>query len=68
MKVKEGIDQEVAKKMVAAIKAEKLKVQAAIQEQQLRISGKNKDDLQASIQFLRANDYGCELQYNNFRD
>lgn len=68
IKVKEGIDSEPAKKMVAAIKSEKLKVQAAIQDQQLRVTGKNRDDLQACIQFLRDGDFGVELQFNNFRD
>lgn len=68
IKIKEGIEAEPAKKMVAAIKAEKLKVQASIQDQQLRVTGKNRDDLQACIQFLRAGDFDVELQFNNFRD
>ena len=68
IKIKEGIESEPAKKMVAAIKAEKLKVQASIQDQQLRITGKNRDDLQACIQFLKSVDFDVELQFNNFRD
>lgn len=68
IKIKEGIESEPAKKMVAAIKAEKLKVQASIQDQQLRITGKNRDDLQTCIQFLKNGDFNVELQFNNFRD
>lgn len=65
---REGIDKELAKKIVAHIKDAKLKVQAAIQGEQVRITGKKRDDLQECIAALRAKDFGMPLQYNNFRD
>lgn len=63
-----GIEQDLAKKLVKAIKAEKLKVQAAVQGDQLRVSGKKRDDLQQAIQLLREFDADRPLQYVNFRD
>lgn len=68
IKVKEGIEAEPAKKIVLAIKNAKLKVQASIQESQVRISGKNRDDLQAGIALVRGMDLDLELQFINFRD
>lgn len=65
---REGIDKELAKKIVAHIKDSKLKVQAAIQGEQVRITGKKRDDLQECIASLRGRDFGMPLQYNNFRD
>ncbi|MCD5405190.1 MAG: YajQ family cyclic di-GMP-binding protein [Desulfotomaculum sp.] len=65
--IKQGIDDKTAKKIVKDIKSLKLKVQAKIMEDQLRVSGKKKDDLQKVIQFLKGNDYGLELQFVNFR-
>lgn len=65
---REGIDKELAKKIVAHIKDSKLKVQAAIQGEQVRITGKKRDDLQEAIAVLRGHDFGMPLQYNNFRD
>jgi len=65
--IKQGIDDKTAKRIVKDIKGLKLKIQAKIMEDQLRISGKNKDDLQNVIQFLKGNDYGLELQFVNFR-
>ena len=66
--LKEGIDKELAKKIVAHIKDAKLKVQAAIQGEQVRITGKKRDDLQEAIALLRSKDLGMPLQFNNFRD
>jgi uncharacterized protein YajQ (UPF0234 family) len=66
--LKEGIDKELAKKIVAHIKDAKLKVQAAIQGEQVRITGKKRDDLQEAIAALRAKEFGMPLQFNNFRD
>ena len=66
--VREGLDQETARKMVKLIKESKLKVQAAIQGEQLRVSGKKRDDLQQVMQKLRAAGLGIPLQFNNFRD
>ena len=66
--LRKGIDKELAKKIVALIKDAKLKVQAAIQGEQVRITGKKRDDLQEAIALLRTQELGMPLQYNNFRD
>ncbi len=69
VKVKEGIESEKAKAIVKLIKDSKIKVQAAIQEQAVRVSGKKKDDLQSAIRLLKsATDLEIELQFVNFRD
>ena len=68
VKIKEGIEVEKARSIVQIVKESKLKVQASIQESQVRVSGKNKDDLQVVIQTLRQHDLGIELQFVNFRD
>lgn len=67
IKVKQGIDAEVAKKITKDIKNLKVKVQAQLQDDQIRVSGKKIDDLQAVIAFLKGQDYGVELQFSNFR-
>ncbi len=66
--LKQGIDTETAKDMIKALKVGKLKVQAQIQGEQLRVSGKSRDDLQAAIALLREGDWGLPLKYTNFRD
>ena len=66
--LREGIDKELAKKIVAHIKDCKLKVQAAIQGEQVRVTGKKRDDLQEAMAALRARDFSMPLQFNNFRD
>jgi cyclic-di-GMP-binding protein len=68
VKIKEGIEVEKARAIVQAVKDAKLKVQASIQEAQVRVNGKNRDDLQAAIQSLRGRDFGIELQFVNLRD
>jgi cyclic-di-GMP-binding protein len=68
IKIKEGIDTDHARKLVQWIKDEKLKVQASIADQQVRVNGKKKDDLQACIAALRGREFDLELQYVNFRD
>jgi uncharacterized protein YajQ (UPF0234 family) len=68
IKVKQGIDKEVAKKIVALIKESKMKVQAAVQGDQVRVTGKKRDDLQEAIALLRGAKLGLPLQYQNFRD
>jgi uncharacterized protein YajQ (UPF0234 family) len=69
VKVKEGIESEKAKTIVKLIKDSKIKVQAAIQEQAVRVSGKKKDDLQSAMRLLKsATDLDLELQFVNFRD
>jgi cyclic-di-GMP-binding protein len=66
-KIQQGIPSEKAKEIVRTIKDRKLKVQAAIQADQVRVSGKNKDDLQAVMTLLRGGDYGLPLQFTNYR-
>jgi uncharacterized protein YajQ (UPF0234 family) len=68
IKVKEGIETEKAKAVVASIKEAKLKVQGAIQAGQVRVTGKSRDELQGCIQMLRGQDFGIELQFVNFRE
>jgi uncharacterized protein YajQ (UPF0234 family) len=67
--LKKGLSQELAKKIVGDIKDSKLKVQASIQGEQVRVSGKSRDDLQAVIQILRKNEdkYDIPLQFTNYR-
>ena len=66
--LKEGIDAETAKKIQRVIKDSKIKVQAAIQGDKLRVTGKNRDDLQETIALLRQQKLEAALQFNNFRD
>jgi len=66
--LKEGLDSAVAKKIVKLIKDKKLKVQAAIQGDKVRVTGKKRDDLQEVIQMLRAEELEMPLQFDNFRD
>ncbi|HXD03715.1 MAG TPA: YajQ family cyclic di-GMP-binding protein [Novosphingobium sp.] len=66
--IKQGIDRELAKQLVKAIKDAKLKVQAAIQGDELRISGKKRDDLQEAIALIRTLKVEQPLQFVNFRD
>ena len=66
-KIQQGIPSEKAKDIVRTIKDRKLKVQAAIQADQVRVSGRNKDDLQAVMTLLRGGDYGLPLQFTNYR-
>ncbi len=68
IELKEGIDKPLAKKIVKLIKDKKLKVQAAIEGEKIRVTGKKRDDLQATMQLLRAADLDIPLQFNNFRD
>ena len=68
VKVKQGIDKELAKKLVKLIKDSGLKVQAAIQGEEVRVSGKKRDDLQEVIAKCKAEDFGIPLQFENFRD
>lgn len=66
--VRQGIDTELGKKIVKLIKDSKVKTQAAIQGEQVRITGKKRDDLQEVISLLRKAELGLPLQYTNFRD
>lgn len=65
---KQGIDQENGKKISRLIKDSKLKVQAALQGDKVRVTGKSRDDLQQAIQLLRNSKLETPLQFNNFRD
>jgi len=66
--LKHGVDSDTARKIVRMIKDSKLKVQAAIQGDQVRVTGKKRDDLQSVIQMLKGAELGVPLQYKNFRD
>jgi len=68
VKINEGIDTQIAKNMVKMIKQSKAKVQAAIQGEQLRVTGKKRDDLQSVIALLKDANLEIPLQYKNFRD
>lgn len=68
VKLKEGVSKEKAKDIVKAIKDSKLKVQASIQGDSVRVSGKKRDDLQSTISFLKEEDFDLPLQFVNFRD
>ncbi|PTY01929.1 YajQ family cyclic di-GMP-binding protein [Verrucomicrobia bacterium LW23] len=67
IKIKQGIEGDEAKKIVAVIKESKIKVQAAIQEKQVRVTGKSRDDLQAVMALLRKKDFSVALSFTNFR-
>ena len=65
--LQKGIPSEKAREIVKLIKGSKLKVQAAIQGDQLRVSGKNRDDLQGVIRLLKGTDLGIDMQFTNYR-
>ena len=67
-KVKEGIEGEPARKIVSGIKDSKIKVQSSIQDAQVRVTGKNRDDLQKAMALVRGMDLDIELSFVNFRD
>ena len=66
--VNEGIKKDLARKIVKMVKERKMKVQAAIKGEQVRITGKKRDDLQQAIAMLKESDIDQPLQFNNFRD
>lgn len=66
-KIVQGIEIEKAKAIVKAIKEAKLKVQASIQSDQVRVTGRAKDDLQKAMAIVKGNDYGVPLQFTNYR-
>lgn len=66
--LRHGIDQDAGKKLQRLLKDSKLKVQAAIQGDQLRVTGKQRDDLQSAIALIRKAELGLPLQFKNFRD
>ena len=66
--VRQGIDRDLSRKLVKTIKDTKIKVQAQVQGDQVRVSGKKRDDLQKIIASLKGEDFGLPLQFVNFRD
>ena len=68
IKLKKGIEMEIAKKIVKFIKDSKLKVQGSIQGNQVRVTGKKRDDLQEAIALLRGGNFGVPVQFTNFRE
>ena len=68
VEIKKGVDAELARKIVKMIKSSKLKVQAAVQGDQVRLTGKKRDDLQQTIAAIKEEKFGTPLQYINFRD
>lgn len=66
-KIQQGIPSEKAKEIVKAIKDRKLKVQASIQADQVRVAGRSKDDLQSAMAIVRERDFGLPLQFTNYR-
>jgi len=68
VKLRNGIEQETAKKIVKQLKDSKMKIQASIKGDEVRVDGKKRDDLQEAMSFLRGNNYDIPLQFINFRD
>ena len=68
IKFKVGVDQATSKKIIKLVKDNKLKVQVAVQGEQLRVTGKKRDDLQAVMKLVKDTDLGMPFQFNNFRD
>lgn len=68
VKFKVGVDQATSKKIIKLVKDNKLKVQVAVQGEQLRVTGKKRDDLQAVMKLVKDTDLGMPFQFNNFRD
>jgi hypothetical protein len=66
--LQEGIDRELAKKITTLLKQSKIKVQASIQGESIRINGKKRDELQQTIQLIKDQKYALPLQFDNFRD
>jgi uncharacterized protein YajQ (UPF0234 family) len=68
LKIQQGLEGNKAKEIVQAIKSQGFKVQSQMQDRQIRVSGKKKDDLQAVIQFVKSRDFGVGTSFKNFRD
>lgn len=68
LKIQQGLEGEKAKEIIHAIKSQNFKVQSQLQDQQIRVTGKKKDDLQTVIQFVRGRDFGVATNFKNFRD
>ena len=68
LKIQQGLEGNKAKEIVQAIKSQGFKVQSQMQDRQIRVSGKKKDDLQAVIQFVKSRDFAVATNFKNFRD
>ena len=68
LKIQQGLEGDKAKEIIHAIKAQSFKVQSSLQERQIRVTGKKRDDLQEVIQFVRGRDFGVATYFKNFRD
>ena len=68
LKIRQGLEGNKAKEIIRAIKSQGFKVQSQLQDQQIRVTGKKKDELQAVIQFVRSRDFGVAANFKNFRD
>ena len=68
LKITQGLEGNKAKEIIQAIKAQNFKVQSQLQDRQIRVTGKKKDDLQAVIQFVRVRDFGVATNFKNFRE
>jgi len=68
LKIQQGLEGEKAKEIIQAIKSQNFKVQSQLQDRQIRVTGKKKDDLQAVIQFVRGRDFEVATNFKNFRD
>ena len=68
LKIQQGLEGEKAKEIIQAIKSQNFKVQNQLQDQQIRVTGKKRDELQAVIQFVRGRDFGVATNFKNFRD
>lgn len=65
---KQGVETDIAKKIIKAVKDAKIKVQVAIQGEKMRVTGKKRDDLQQVMALVRGGDFGQPFQFDNFRD
>jgi uncharacterized protein YajQ (UPF0234 family) len=68
LKIQQGLEGTKAKEIIHAIKGAGFKVQSSLQDQQIRVTGKKRDDLQEVIQFVREKDFGVTTNFKNFRD
>jgi cyclic-di-GMP-binding protein len=68
LKIMQGLEGNKAKEIIQAIKAQNFKVQSQLQDRQIRVTGKKRDDLQTVIQFVRSRDFGVATDFKNFRD
>ncbi|HEY4283331.1 MAG TPA: YajQ family cyclic di-GMP-binding protein [Chthoniobacterales bacterium] len=68
LKFRQGLEGDKAKEIIQAIKSQNLKVQSQLQDRQIRVTGKKRDDLQAVIQFVKSRDFGVATNFQNFRD